>query len=164
MTVVAYIGIGSNLEKPALQVRDALASLDQPPELRCTRRSSLYETAPIGWTDQPAFINAVAEVETSLGPHALLDRLREIEKAQGRIRRADSPRNGPRTLDLDLLLYDRKTISDADLEVPHPRMPDRAFVIVPLLEIAADAWIPGVGPARDCLPRVANQLIRKVAS
>jgi len=160
MSARVYIGLGSNLDNPRAQVRRALAALHQPPEMQCLRQSSLYETTPMGFADQPVFINAVAELNTTLSADALMLRLRAIESAQGRVRGGN--RNGPRTLDLDMLLFADARIAEPDLEVPHPRMTERAFVLLPLLEIAPDVQIPGIGAAGALLARVSGQDVRRL--
>lgn len=142
----AYIAIGSNLEDPEAQVQDAFEELAMLPKTRLARVSSLYRTAPIGYEDQPEFVNAVAEIETALEPRALLDQLLAIERRHGRVREFA---NAPRTLDLDIALYEDTTVNEPGLAIPHPRMHDRAFVMVPLAEIAPDAQIPGFGRAED---------------
>lgn len=135
----AYIGLGSNLDDPVRHVETALAELDRLPHTRVVRRSSLHRTAPVGYADQPDFINAVAELETDLPPERLLDELQALEARHGRVR---SFRNAPRTLDLDLLLYGDLILETERLTVPHPRMRERAFVLEPLREIAPDLEIP----------------------
>jgi 2-amino-4-hydroxy-6-hydroxymethyldihydropteridine diphosphokinase len=130
---VAYVGLGANLDNPENQVRQAFDELDRLPHTRVVMKSSLYRTAPMGHTEQPDFINAVAQLETGLPAERLLAELQEIEKRHGRKR---SFRNAPRTLDLDLLLFGDAKLSSPQLTVPHPRMHERAFVLKPLLEIA----------------------------
>ena len=154
----AYVGIGANLDNPVARVRSAFTSLDTIPCTRVVKRSSLYRTEPQGYRSQPDFVNAVAELDTALAPRDLLDGLQAIEANAGRRR---SFANAPRTLDLDLLLYDAQRIDQPGLVVPHPRMQERAFVLVPLVEIAPDVEIPGAGRARDCLARVAGQAVEK---
>ncbi len=156
MKVVATIGLGANLDDPAAQVEYALAELDRLPHTRLVARSPLYASAPVGYVDQPDFINAVAQVETGLAPRALLAALLDIEHRHGRER---SFRNAPRTLDLDLLLYGAARFHEPGLALPHPRMHERAFVLRPLLDIAPDATIPGRGRAADWLAGVADQLV-----
>lgn len=155
----AYVALGANLDDPATTVRAAFAALANLPDSRIVHCSSLYRTAPVGIADQPEFINAVAELETSLAPEALLDALLEIEQRFGRIR---AERNGPRTLDLDLLLYDDQCVDLPRLTLPHPRLHLRAFVLQPLAEIAPDLEIPGRGTVAAWLPAVANQGIIKL--
>jgi 2-amino-4-hydroxy-6-hydroxymethyldihydropteridine diphosphokinase len=138
----AYIALGSNLENPAAQVAAAFAALGALPQSRLCARSSLYRTAPVGYADQPDFINAVAAIETALAPRDLLDALLALEQARGRARQFA---NAPRTLDLDVLLYGALLLDEPGLRLPHPRMHERAFVLVPLAEIAPDCVIPGRG-------------------
>lgn len=140
-TVHAYIGLGSNLDEPLQQVRSAFAALDAIEQTRLVARSPLYRSAPLGPSGQPDYINAVAGVDTQLDPDALLGALQAIENDHGRVRRE---RWGPRTLDLDLLLYGDVQRDDALLTIPHPRLHERAFVLYPLADIApADLPIPG---------------------
>lgn len=148
-TVRAYVGLGSNLGSPARRVSDALDSLAGLPETRLCDVSRLYRSAPWGVTDQPDFINAVAALDTELSPGRLLAGLQSIEEAAGRVR--TGARWGPRVLDLDLLLYGDATSDGERLTLPHPRMHERAFVLVPLLEIAPGIRIPGRGDAAACL-------------
>ena len=155
--VCAYIGLGANLGDPLQAIRDALDALDELPQTRIDAISSFYLSAPVdaGGDD---YVNAVARLQTSLSAHALLDGLQAIERRFGRERPF---RNAPRTLDLDLLLYGEQTIHDHALEVPHPRMMARAFVLLPLLELDAGIRVPGQGPASDLLPAVRDQQIRR---
>ncbi len=157
----AFIALGSNLDDPEAKVRQGLAALAQLPNTRLVAASSLYRSAPLGRIDQPDFINAVAQLSTSLAPQALLAALLALEQRFGRER---SLPNAPRTLDLDLLLYDAQSIAEAGLCVPHPRMHQRAFVLAPLLEIAPACFIPGVGAAADWLDRCADQTIVRLAA
>ena len=147
--VVAYIGLGSNLQDPIAQVRQALTDLEQLPESRVTARSSLYSSSPMGPKDQPTYINAVAQIETRLSPLALLGELQAIEDRHGRVRGAQ--RWGPRTLDLDLLLFGQAVIDEPTLTVPHPGVLEREFVLYPLAEIASDLTIPRIGKLADLL-------------
>ncbi len=145
----AYIGIGSNLDHPADQVRRGFAALNAIPASRCVAQSPLYRTAPVGGPpNQPDYINAVAALETALAPEELLTALQAIETAQGRVRTVHW---GPRTLDLDLLLYDQITRADPKLTLPHPRLHQRAFVLYPLRDIAPMLMIPGRGPLTEWL-------------
>ena len=138
----AYVALGSNLDDPRQHLLDAMEALANLPETAVLKRSSLYRTPPWGMLDQPAFINAAVELETSLAPHALLDALLLIEQRAGRLR---AVRNGPRTLDLDLLHVDGVQLDDARLTLPHPRMAERAFVLLPLRDIAPELDLPGRG-------------------
>ena len=144
--VPAWVGLGSNLAAPRKQLESALAGLAALPATRVLRVSSFYRTAPVGYAGQPDFINAVAAIETGLAPRALLEALLDIERRHGRIR---TIANGPRTLDLDLLLHGDQRIDEPGLTLPHPRMHERAFVMVPLAEIAPELAIPGRGVAAD---------------
>jgi 2-amino-4-hydroxy-6-hydroxymethyldihydropteridine diphosphokinase len=146
----ACIGLGANLGDAAAAVQGALQALDALPETRLLRASRLYRTPAWGKTDQPAFVNAAAVLETGLDARALLDAMLAIERDFGRDRAADgSDRWGARTLDLDLLLYGDQVIDEAGLHVPHPHLHERAFALVPLVEIAPDLVIPGRGRASD---------------
>ena len=131
--VEAYIGIGSNLHEPLMQVTDAIAELKCHPHLRLIQASPIYGSKPVGPQDQPDFINAVARLETQLGPHDLLDVLQCLEQQHGRQRKRHW---GERTLDLDLLLYGKAQIQTPRLSVPHPLMFERSFVLYPLADLA----------------------------
>ena len=130
---VAFVGIGSNLDDPRAQVMRAFDELDRLPHTRVVRKSSLYRSTPVGYANQPDFINAVAQLETGLPAERLLAEMQDVETRHGRKR---SFPNAPRTLDLDLLLYGDSRLNGARLTLPHPRMHERAFVLKPLLEIA----------------------------
>ncbi|MBI1987910.1 MAG: 2-amino-4-hydroxy-6-hydroxymethyldihydropteridine diphosphokinase [Nitrospinae bacterium] len=131
----SYIGVGSNLGEPLLNCQRAIDLLAQQGGLEVVRRSSLYKTEPLGYTSQPWFINGVVELTGSLSPRELLKRLQDIELLLGRQRER---RWGPRTLDLDLLSYEDWVLQEEDLMIPHPRIAERRFVLVPLAEIAPD--------------------------
>ena len=148
---IAYIALGSNLEQPQRQLQAGLDALARLPDTQLIAQSSFYRSAPVGYVNQPDFVNAVAALRTSLEPRALLDALLAIEREHGRER--DFP-NAPRTLDLDIALYGERVIIEPGLTVPHPRMQQRAFVMVPLAEIAPDARVPGLGRVRDLLAGV----------
>jgi 2-amino-4-hydroxy-6-hydroxymethyldihydropteridine diphosphokinase len=156
--MIAYIGIGANLGDASANVDDALRRLAALPHSRLLTSSGKYRTAPIDSSGDD-YINAVACVDTTLGASELLAALHAIELAHGRER---PYRNAPRTLDLDILLYGDQQIDLPSLHVPHPRMQERAFVLVPLLAIAPDIVIPGLGPAVHFLAAVADQGISKV--
>ncbi len=141
--VEAWIGIGSNLEQPLWQVRSALDELTSVPRTRLLAASSLYRSEPMGPQDQPDYINAVARLETQLEAEALLDALQAIETAHGRVRSGEHW--GPRTLDLDILLYGSERIATPRLTVPHPGIAQRNFVLYPLAEIDPELELPGVG-------------------
>jgi 2-amino-4-hydroxy-6-hydroxymethyldihydropteridine diphosphokinase len=162
---IAYVGLGSNLEDPHSQLQRAFVALDKLPGTRLAARSSLYRSAPLGCPDQPDlssqpdFVNAVAKVVTELAPHALLQALLHIEHQHGRER---TFRNAPRTLDLDVLLYDDLQLHEHGLTIPHPQMHLRAFVLQPLLEIAPDVSIPGVGQAHRALQSCQGQVLERL--
>jgi 2-amino-4-hydroxy-6-hydroxymethyldihydropteridine diphosphokinase len=139
----AYIALGSNLPSPAGPPRETLdAAILKLAELgHLTARSSYYETEPVGYADQPTFLNAAVALETELEPQALLDRLLAIERSLGRDRSHGIP-NGPRTLDLDLLLYGDYVLNTQALQLPHPRMAQRSFVLQPMAEIAPELIHP----------------------
>jgi len=160
MPHIAFIGLGSNLEDPCSQLQRAFAELGGLPDTRLVARSSLYRSAPLGYPDQPEFVNAVAKVVTALTPQALLQGLLQIEHRHGRER---TFRNAPRTLDLDVLLYDDEQMHEHGLTIPHPQMHLRAFVLQPLLEIAPDAEIPGMGRAQQALRNCAGQTLERFA-
>jgi len=128
-----YLGLGSNVGDREANLSAALEQLAGP-DLRIVRTSSLYETEPVGYTEQRHFLNMVAEADTDLFPMQLLWRITKIERALGRVR---TVRNGPRTIDIDILLYGRAVVHSATLEIPHPRMTERRFVLAPLAELAA---------------------------
>ena len=147
--VRAYIGLGSNLDDPVFQIRQALEALAALPDCRWVAGSPLYRTAPLGGPPgQPDYINAVAALDTVLTPDTLLAALQDLETAHGRIR---AERWGPRTLDLDLLLYGQQVSADPRLTLPHPRLQERAFVLYPLYDIAPDLTLPGGGPLSELL-------------
>ena len=139
--VLAYIGLGANLGEPVAQVRRALAGVAELDEVEVLQVSRLYRNPPLGPKGQPWYINAVAQVRTRLTAEELLRALRRLETALGRVR---GERWGPRIIDLDLLLYDGEVVNTAELVLPHPEMHQRAFVLVPLAEIAPEAWHPGL--------------------
>lgn len=138
--VRAYVGLGSNLDGPAKRLCRAFEALAALPATALIARSSLYRSAPMGPADQPDYVNAVAALDTELAPEALLDALQAIERTQGRVRGPE--RWGPRTLDLDLLLYGQRRIDTPRLQVPHPGLGERNFVLYPLQEIAPELRLP----------------------
>ena len=159
---VAYLSLGSNLGDRAVQIERAIELLAATPSITVVRRSSLFETEPRDFLDQPWFLNAVVEIETGLDPYALLDRTRDIEDRLGRIRIADK---GPRTVDIDILLFGDVLVSGPDLQIPHPRMSERRFVLEPLREIAPGLRHPGTGKTVEAmLARVQDQAVCKFAS
>lgn len=146
MLTTAYIGLGSNLGDKEANIRKALELLDEAPGVQVKKVASFYKTAPLYVTKQDWFLNTVAEIETSLDAHKLLAFLKETEK---NLDRTPTIRWGPRTIDLDLLLFGSEKVQSPDLIVPHPRMTERAFVMVPLAEIASQLCVPGRGRAGE---------------
>lgn len=167
MKHTVFVGLGSNLGgsesgsggNPRSNVLHALQALNKMPKSRVVVSSSLYRSAPVGYLAQPDFINAVAKLETGLSPPALLQNLLAMERAQGRLRQF---KNAPRTLDLDMLLYDDLQHHEHGLTLPHPQMHLRAFVLQPLLEIAPDCVIPGIGPAAVALNHCREQKLERL--
>ena len=155
--VISCVGLGANLGDAAGTVRAAMQALDGLPRTRVLRVSRLYRTPAWGNTAQPDFVNAAAALETEMDARELLDGLLVIERDFGRVRAADgSDRWGARTLDLDLLLHGDARIDEPGLHVPHPHLHERAFALVPLVEVLPDAVIPGRGPARDLLAAMVS--------
>jgi 2-amino-4-hydroxy-6-hydroxymethyldihydropteridine diphosphokinase len=143
----AYVGLGANLGDRAATMRAALEQLSAEPGIEVVAVSSFRETEPVGITDQPRFLNAAAAVETEVAPRELLDRLLGIERRLGRTR--EGPRFGPRTIDLDLLVYGDRRIDEPGLEVPHPRLHERLFALEPLAELDPQLVVPGHGPLAE---------------
>ena len=161
MKHIAFIGLGSNLANPAEQVLQAMLAIAQLPEIHVLARSSLYRSAPVGYLDQPDFINAVVKIETTLAPLALLQILLALEQVNGRTREFQ---NAPRTLDLDVLLYDELQHHEHGLTVPHLQMHKRAFVLQPLMEIEPNSVIPGIGAAEQAMQLCADQQLEKLSN
>ena len=159
--VIAFVGLGGNLGDPVATLGAALQALDEVQDTRLLRASRLYRTPAWGLEQQPDFINAVAMLETRLAAQALLESLFVIERRHGRVREAEQ-RWGPRTLDLDLLLYGDAVIDEPGLHVPHPHLHERAFALLPLLEIAADVEIPGRGLARNAVSLLEKSNIQSL--
>jgi 2-amino-4-hydroxy-6-hydroxymethyldihydropteridine diphosphokinase len=153
--VKAYVGLGSNLGDRRAAIESAVRRLAATPCTRVLRRSAVRETDPVGKTDQPRFLNAVVEIETSLPARRLLERLKAIESEMGRER---GERWGPRVIDLDLLLYGRRTARAPGLVVPHPRLAERAFVLEPLAELCPEAVVPGT---RSTVSRLVDRLTER---
>ncbi|WP_027356279.1 2-amino-4-hydroxy-6-hydroxymethyldihydropteridine diphosphokinase [Desulfofundulus thermocisternus] len=159
MEVVAYIGLGSNMGGKKANLKAALELLGRVPGVKILRVAPFYRTEPVGYTDQDWFVNTVAEVETTLSPRELLAACLEVENRLGRVR---GVRWGPRVIDLDLLLYNGQVIDEPDLVVPHPLMHERAFVLVPLADLAPDLVIPGRGGVRELLAGVDRQGVEQL--
>jgi len=149
----AYVGLGGNEGDVETTLTEALWAVDALPQTTIRRQSAVYRTPAWGRTDQPDFLNAVVELQTRMVARVLLDSLLEIEQRFGRVRRPED-RWGPRVLDLDLLMYGDEVIDEAGLSLPHPRLHERAFVLVPLAEIAPGLVVPGRGVVKDLLAAV----------
>jgi 2-amino-4-hydroxy-6-hydroxymethyldihydropteridine diphosphokinase len=147
--VRAYVGLGANLGDREGTIRLALELLDERAGIRVVAVSTFRETQPVGYLDQPRFVNAAAELDTTLAPDELLDALLAVERELGRTR--DGPRFGPRTIDLDLLVYGDRVVDEPGLEVPHPRLHERRFALEPLAELAPALVVPGRGPVETLL-------------
>ena len=145
---LAYVGLGANLGEREATIRRAAELLG------ATRLSAIRETEPWGYADQPPFLNAVAELDTDLAPRMLLERLLEIERDLGRTR--DGPRYGPRTIDLDLLLYGDEVVDEPGLTVPHAQLSERLFVLEPLAELTPEAEVPGLGRVSALLAKLQS--------
>lgn len=154
-----YIALGSNLADPLHQVQNALDALAAIPDSQLIATSALYRTPPYGPADQPDYLNAVIALETTLAPEALLDYTQRIELEQGRVRKAE--RWGPRTLDLDILLFGDLTLNSERLTVPHYDMKNRAFMLLPLAEIAADLQFPDGESVANCLAKLDSSAITR---
>lgn len=159
LAFAAYVALGSNIDSPHEQVLTAVRELDELANTRVVARSALYRTAPVGYLDQPDFVNAVAKIATSLNPLDLLNALLEIERAHGRSREF---KNAPRTLDLDLLLYEDLVLEGPGLTLPHPRLHERAFVLVPLNDITPTLKIPGRGSVAQLLAALPDADLEKI--
>lgn len=154
----AYIGLGSNLDKPLAQLITAVAALKTIAYTAVLGCSPVYRSAPLDYDEQPDFLNAVCELETGLPATALHQQLQKIEQQQGRVRK-QGQRYGPRTLDLDLLLYGQQQLDEPDLIVPHPRLHERAFVLYPLSDLAPDLQIPGHGALAELKAGCSDQVL-----
>jgi 2-amino-4-hydroxy-6-hydroxymethyldihydropteridine diphosphokinase len=149
----AYVGVGSNLGKPREAIAAALDLLRAEAGIEVVAVSSLFETEPVGYLNQPRFLNGAAALETELAPRELLERLLQVERRLGRVR-GEGPRFGPRTIDLDLLLYGDEIVEEPGLTVPHPRLHERRFALEPLAELDPALEIPGHGPVQALLARL----------
>src|SRR5215211_6923525 len=145
----AYLGVGANLGNREETIERALELVGRQKGVEVVAVSALRETEPVGFTDQPRFLNGAAAIETDLEPRELLEALLTVERALGRTR--DGPRFGPRTIDLDLLLYDDVVVDEPGLQIPHPRLHERAFVLEPLAELNPGLVVPGRGPLETLL-------------
>ena len=158
-TVTAYVGLGSNLQDPRAQICRALGSLRAIALPTSLRRSGLYQSEPLGPPGQPDYLNAVVSFQTRISPPLLLQSLQAIEQEHGRER---TVRWGPRSLDLDILLYGRSIVAEAGLQIPHPRIPDRVFVLRPLRDLDPDLDVPGMGPVKALLDHCPAQRLESL--
>lgn len=156
-----FVALGANLGDPVRQIELALAELAALPNTQLVQRSGAYMSRPVGYSEQPDYVNAVAQLNTHLSPRELLDALLGIEQRHGRVR---TFRNAPRTLDLDILLYDGLVMDEPGLHLPHPRLHERAFVLVPFAEIAPETEIPGRGRIADLLVKLDGPEIVRLAT
>ena len=152
-----YIGLGGNLSDPLKQIKLAIENIKKIPNSRYVVSSKLYNSSPMGPSDQPDFINAVVAIVSCLEPHSLLNELQKIERKQKRVR---DIKWGPRTIDLDLLVQGKEIIEDEVLNLPHPEIQNRIFVLLPLMDIAPDIKIPGLANIVDLLKKIENNPIR----
>lgn len=155
-----YIGLGGNLDNPVSQVREGFRALAQLSRSRLVTQSALYRSSPVGPADQPDYVNAVACLDTELAPQALLHTLQTVEAGHGRVR--GPVRWGPRTLDLDILLYGDLRLAEPLLTIPHPQIAHRAFVLIPLREVAPGIMVPGAGRIDDLIARLPPQEISRL--
>jgi 2-amino-4-hydroxy-6-hydroxymethyldihydropteridine diphosphokinase len=154
-----FIALGSNLENPKEQVKQGILSIKNIKGVRILCESYLYETPPVGILDQPNFINAVIKIDSDLSPYELLNKLLKIENLAARIR---IDKNGPRTLDLDILLFDNLILNDKNLIIPHPRMHERLFVLLPLKDIDENVVIPNQGSIKHIIEGIAPENINRI--
>ncbi|MBP6533456.1 MAG: 2-amino-4-hydroxy-6-hydroxymethyldihydropteridine diphosphokinase [Arenimonas sp.] len=157
-----FIGLGGNLGDVPSTLKQAIACISAVPGVAYVAHSGFYRTPPWGGVEQPDYINAVLELDAELEPQELLDRLLDVERQYGR-KRAEEQHWGPRTLDCDILLFGDHVLHGGSLTIPHPRMAERAFVLVPLAELDGDLTVPGQGSVRSLLERLAQQPIQLIA-
>jgi len=150
--VIAYVALGANLGERETALLRAVELLNEEPEVRVVAVSRFRETDPVGFEQQPKFVNAAARIETSLASRELLERLLDIERQLGRTR--EGPRFGPRTVDLDLLVYGDELVDEPGLTLPHPRLHERRFVLEPLAELDPQLWVPGRGRVSELLAKL----------
>jgi len=153
------IALGSNLENPKQQVKNGILSIKNIERVKILSESNLYETPPVGILDQPNFVNAVIKINSDLRPFELLNKLLEIENIAGRIR---IDKNGPRTLDLDILLFNNLILNEKNLTIPHPRMHERLFVLMPLKDIDENIVIPNYGPIKHIIKKLTPENIYRI--
>tara|TARA_B110000238_G_C16087598_1_gene422311 strand:- start:246 stop:725 length:480 start_codon:yes stop_codon:yes gene_type:complete len=156
---IIFIALGSNIDSPKKQVKDGIFSISKINGVTLLKKSYLYETSPVGFLDQPNFVNAVIKIESDLNPQKLLDKLLNIENFAGRIR---INKNGPRILDLDILLFDELILNENNLIIPHPRMHERLFVLIPLNDIDSNIVLPNHGPIKHIIKTLASENINRI--
>jgi len=154
-----YLGLGSNQSDPINQIKNATELIEKIETSKITKKSSLYESLPVGYLDQPNFINQVISLQTSLSPAELFERFQQIEFQLKRVKKIV---NGPRTIDIDILLFNQEIILTQDLIIPHPRMLDRAFVMIPLLEIEPNILVPKISNLKEILGKLDKKTLTKI--
>jgi len=154
-----YLGLGSNQSDPINQIKNATELIEKIETSKITKKSSLYESLPVGYLDQPNFINQVISLQTSLSPAELFERFQQIEFQLKRVKKIV---NGPRTIDIDILLFNQEIILTKDLTIPHPRMLDRAFVMIPLLEIEPNILVPKISNLKEILGKLDIKTLTKI--
>jgi 2-amino-4-hydroxy-6-hydroxymethyldihydropteridine diphosphokinase len=154
-----FIALGSNLKNPKKQIKNGILSIKKINGVKILKKSHLYETPPVGILDQPNFVNAVIKISSNLNPQELLDKLLNIENIAGRIR---DKKNGPRILDLDILLFNDFILDKDSLTIPHPRMHERLFVLIPLKDIDKNIVIPNQGAIKDIINKLAPENINRI--
>lgn len=154
-----YLGLGSNQSDPINQIKNATELIEKIETSKIIKKSSLYESLPVGYLDQPNFINQVISLQTSLSPAELFERFQQIEFQLKRVKKIV---NGPRTIDIDILLFNQEIILTNDLTIPHPRMLDRAFVMIPLLEIEPNILVPKISNLKEILGKLDKKTLTKI--
>ncbi|MDC6486564.1 2-amino-4-hydroxy-6-hydroxymethyldihydropteridine diphosphokinase [Methylophilaceae bacterium] len=154
-----YLGLGSNQSDPINQIKNATDLIEKIETSKIIKKSSLYESLPVGYLDQPNFINQVISLQTSLSPAELFERFQQIEFQLKRVKKIV---NGPRTIDIDILLFNQEIILTNDLTIPHPRMLDRAFVMIPLLEIEPNILVPKISNLKEILGKLDKKTLTKI--
>jgi 2-amino-4-hydroxy-6-hydroxymethyldihydropteridine diphosphokinase len=154
-----YLGLGSNQSNPISQIKNATDLIEKIETSKIIKKSSLYESLPVGYLDQPNFINQVISLQTSLSPAELFERFQQIEFQLKRVKKIV---NGPRTIDIDILLFNQEIILTNDLTIPHPRMLDRAFVMIPLLEIEPNILVPKISNLKEILGKLDKKTLTKI--
>jgi len=154
-----YLGLGSNQSDPINQIKNATKLIEKIEASKIIKKSSLYESLPVGYLDQPNFINQVISLQTSLSPAELFERFQQIEFQLKRVKKIV---NGPRTIDIDILLFNQEIILTNDLTIPHPRMLDRAFVMIPLLEIEPNILVPKISNLKEILGKLDKKTLTKI--